>query len=244
MPINLKGNEIANGDITSLGVFKTRIPTDGLAFFLDAADLNSYSGTGTAWNDLSGNGYNFTWGATPTFAGSGLGSYLQTNNNNAASGPASNSVGITNTSGYSIIWISLTVSQTQNSAFKFYGSDIYGRGIFVHPSWTDSTIYFDQGGCCGTDQRTNYTFTATDFSNWRMWTLTSDVNTRQIWMNDVAYTTNTTTAANINLTSTAIDVGGSNDGYWDARIKVFFAYNRRLERYEINQIYQALKGRL
>lgn len=244
MPINLKDNEIASGDTTNIGVFKTRIPTDGLVFFLDAADLNSYSGTGTAWSDLSGNGNNFTWTSAPTFAGSGLGTYLQTDNNKKASGPASNSVGITNTSGYSVIWVSLTVSQTSNSGFKFYGSDLYGRGIFVHPSWTNSTIYFDQGGCCNADQRTSYTFTATDFSNWRMWAVTSDVYTRQIWMNDVAYTTNTTTAANINLTATAIDVAGSDEAYWDARVKVFLVYKRRLERYEINQIYQALKGRL
>ena len=243
MPINLKGNEITSGDTTNAGVFKTRIPTDGLVFFLDAADKNSYSGTGTSWTDLSGNGNNFTWASTPTFTDSGLGSYFSTNNN-LATGPASNSVGINNTSGYSVIWISLTNNQGSNSGFKFAGSDAYTRGIFVHPSWTNSTIYFDQGGCCGSDTRTSYTFTTGDFSAYRMWTLTSDVYTRQIWMNDVAYTTNTTTAADINLTATGIQVAGTNEGYWDARLKVFLVYRRRLERNEISQIYQALKGRL
>lgn len=243
MPINLKGNEITSGDTTNAGVFKTRIPTDGLVFFLDAADKNSYSGTGTSWTDLSGNGNNFTWASTPTFTDSGLGSYFQMNNNNKATGPASNSVGITDSTGYSIIWISLTVTQTSNSAFKFYTTS-GDRGIFAHPSWTNSTIYFDQGGCCNADQRTSYTFAATDFSNWRMWTLTSDVYTRQIWMNDVAYTTNTTTAANLGLGTTGIDVGGTSESYWDGRLKVFLVYKRRLERNEISQIYQALKGRL
>jgi hypothetical protein len=33
---------------------------DGLVLALDAADRNSYPGTGTTWNDLSGNGYNAT----------------------------------------------------------------------------------------------------------------------------------------------------------------------------------------
>ena len=31
-----------------------KIVTDGLVLALDAADRNSYSGSGAAWNDLSG----------------------------------------------------------------------------------------------------------------------------------------------------------------------------------------------
>jgi hypothetical protein len=34
-----------------------RIVTDGLVLALDAADRNSYPGSGTTWTDLSGNGY-------------------------------------------------------------------------------------------------------------------------------------------------------------------------------------------
>jgi hypothetical protein len=37
-----------------------RIITDGLVLSLDAADKNSYPGSGTTWSDLSGNGYDFT----------------------------------------------------------------------------------------------------------------------------------------------------------------------------------------
>lgn len=47
-----------------------------LEFCLDAADINSYSGSGQTWTDLSGNGYNFLRGTTsgaeatdPTFNG-------------------------------------------------------------------------------------------------------------------------------------------------------------------------------
>ena len=36
------------------------IVKDGLVLCLDAADKNSYNGTGTMWRDLSGNGYNAT----------------------------------------------------------------------------------------------------------------------------------------------------------------------------------------
>lgn len=37
-----------------------KIITDGLILSLDAADINSYPGSGTTWYDVSGNNYNFT----------------------------------------------------------------------------------------------------------------------------------------------------------------------------------------
>jgi len=46
----------------------------GLRLFLDAGDSRSYSGTGTAWNDISGNGVNFT-----LRGGTGTASYAASN---------------------------------------------------------------------------------------------------------------------------------------------------------------------
>ena len=43
------------------------IVTDGLQVLLDAADINSYPGTGTTWTDLSGNGNNGTLTNGPSF---------------------------------------------------------------------------------------------------------------------------------------------------------------------------------
>ena len=46
--------------------YNTSIVRDGLVVHLDAANKKSYPGTGTAWNDLSGNGNNFTvFGGAP-----------------------------------------------------------------------------------------------------------------------------------------------------------------------------------
>ena len=44
-----------------------RIVTDGLVLALDAADRNSYPGSGTTWTDLSGNGTNGNLVNSPTF---------------------------------------------------------------------------------------------------------------------------------------------------------------------------------
>ncbi len=44
-----------------------KIVTDGLVFAVDAADKNSYPGSGTTWYDLSGNGNDGTLTNGPTF---------------------------------------------------------------------------------------------------------------------------------------------------------------------------------
>ena len=49
------------------------IITDGLVLALDAANTKSYPGSGTTWNDLSGNGNNGTLTNGPTFNSNRLG---------------------------------------------------------------------------------------------------------------------------------------------------------------------------
>ena len=45
------------------------VVTDGLVLALDAADKNSYPGTGTTWYDTSGNGFHHTIVNSPTYTG-------------------------------------------------------------------------------------------------------------------------------------------------------------------------------
>jgi hypothetical protein len=53
-----------------------KIVTNGLILSLDAADRNSYPGTGTTWTDLSGNGNNGTLTNGPTFNSANGGSIV------------------------------------------------------------------------------------------------------------------------------------------------------------------------
>jgi hypothetical protein len=64
MPINVNGNIVSSSDITSAGIFKTKVPRDSCVLHLDAGDLNSYPGSGTSWFDLSGNNNTFTINAS------------------------------------------------------------------------------------------------------------------------------------------------------------------------------------
>ena len=49
------------------------IITDGLVLHLDAANTNSYPGSGTTWTDISGKGHNGTLDNGPTFSSGNMG---------------------------------------------------------------------------------------------------------------------------------------------------------------------------
>lgn len=68
-----KVNTINNGSITSQ---PSPILTGGLVLNLDAANPASYSGTGTTWTDLSGNGNNGTLTNGPTYTSGNGGSLV------------------------------------------------------------------------------------------------------------------------------------------------------------------------
>jgi len=53
-----------------------KIVTNGLVLCLNAADKNSYLGSGTTWTDISGNGYNGTLTNGPTFNSANGGSIV------------------------------------------------------------------------------------------------------------------------------------------------------------------------
>lgn len=46
-----------------------KIVREGLVLYLDAADINSYPGSGTTWFDVSGNGFHHTLSGSPTYNG-------------------------------------------------------------------------------------------------------------------------------------------------------------------------------
>lgn len=55
-------------------IYGPKIVTNGLILSLDAADINSYPGSGTSMYDLSGNNYTFTLQGNATYSTQGKGS--------------------------------------------------------------------------------------------------------------------------------------------------------------------------
>ena len=251
MPIDVGGYRISSGMEDYFTPPTVPIITDGLSIFLDAGNTDSYLGTGTAWNDLSGNGNNFTWFTTPTFSSSGATSNFTTSGNRCT-GPASNSVGINNTSGYTVFLVFKQNALVATSAFKFYNTNgknasSTSRGIFTHCTWSDNNIYFDQGGCCNADTRTSVA--SGGVTNWSVvvFRRLTNSSTRSIWKNGSALTTNSNSAANIDLGTATIDLGSTdeigNSGTWNANLNSFVVYNRGLSDSELQEVSDYFKTR-
>ena len=221
------------------------IVNTGLQLYLDANNTTSYPETGSTWFDLSGNNRNFTWASSPSFNSSGI-KYFNTLNN-AANGPASNSFNVTNTSGYTIFMTILQNSLVSTGAFKWYGTGTNTRGIFSHCTWSDGSIYWDQGGCCASDTRTKVALSSST-GTWHVIAFRNNYSAtnRTIWRNNQILTTNTSSIANLNLNTTAAQVGSSNEyggnsSTWNARIGQFALYNRSLSDAEMTSVYNTLR---
>jgi hypothetical protein len=105
-----------------------KIVTSGLILELDAADRNSYIGSGTNWKDLSGNIYNSTLTNGPTFNSSNGGSVVFDGIDDLGLINSANRLQFTNSQAYSIsAWIfwteSLTALGTVFSYSKSTGSN-------------------------------------------------------------------------------------------------------------------------
>ena len=226
------------------------IPQSGLSLYLDASNPISYPGSGTTWYDLSGNNKNFTWATSPSFNSSGV-KYFNTLNN-AANGPASNSFNITNTSGYTIFLTMYQNSALQASSFKWYSSNGAGvtsqaRGIFSHATWSENNVYWDQGGCCNSDTRTNVLL-GNPVGSWHVIGYRNNyaATNRTIWDGSSIIQTNTSAIANINLDSRAAQIAssdeyGGNASVWNARIGQFVLYNKPLSDSEMVSVINKLK---
>jgi hypothetical protein len=225
------------------------IAIEGLQLFLDAANPDSYPGTGNTWFDLSGNGRNFTCNAAPnTATDSGIFHFLT--NGRIARGPASNSFGVTNTSGYTIFVICRQITSLSTAAFNWYGNG-YTRGIFAHLTWSDNRIYFDSGVSGST--RTEVASLGAPYlgaagaQDWNVWTFRRFglSNVRTISKNGAIMTLNDAAVDLGTLGAGAAEVGNT-DQYpftWDARLHSFLLYNKGLSDEEVRQTTHALRAK-
>lgn len=215
--------------------------TSNLQLLLDASNPKSYPGSGTIWYDVSGKNKHFTW-STATYTSNGSRSYFSTNGN-TCTGPASNSFNINNGTGYTIITVFSTQTFNGQTFFKWAGSDAYTRGFFMHPGWSNYTLYWDQGGCCNADQRLQVTYDSNTLSNFQVWAFRSRLYDRHQFKNGISQGSSSTYAANINLTSTAASVANSESTAWDGRLAYFALYNTGLDDSTILNISNSLRGR-
>lgn len=224
-----------------------KIVTEGLVLYLDAGNSKSYPGTGTTWNDLSRNNNNGTLTNGPTYSGSGGGSivfdgsndYVDTNNyfNNLFTGTQSFSISC---------WLNPSSTQLQFA-------DIWGnhggstgsenRGIVLQQnSNVTNQYYFAYGD--NTTFRISSTFNLTA-NIYSQVTLTKNATHTSIYVNGTRLVYSNLTQSIFPTTSLTfrIGIGYRITRYWKGNIGNFSIYSKELDSVEIQQNYNALKGR-
>jgi hypothetical protein len=234
MPLYVKNNKvISSSDITSAGVFKTKVNRDGLVLYYDGADLSSNNGGGSTWTDLSGSGYNGTLTNGASFTSTNGGSVLFDGSNDYVETNSSTII----PNGLSPFTIEALYTMTGTG----------GGALFVNygPGYTSGTIWFS-------GQYGVYVNGAVYAAGAPLSTGTRHlVSTRNsdgftsTYINGVLSNTGMLTASISNSQNYRIgtDVNGTAEPF-AGHLYLIRVYNRALNPYEISENFQANRGRV
>lgn len=224
------------------------IVSDGLIFYLDAANKQSFSGSGTAWNDLTGNN-NTTLVNSPTYTASN-GGYFSFNGTNQEVTTTLEYTNFHTTSFTLCGWFRTSVA----SGRKIIGFERNRTGTALLAY--DRHIYIDNTSgkvVWGVWNGTNNIITSTASYNdnkWHNFAATQIMGTGiELFVDGVSQgilATTSTSSTNPYLRIAGYGIsswtGGSN-GYFTGDISALSLYSRTLSTAEIQNNFNALKGR-
>jgi hypothetical protein len=218
-----------------------QLVTNGLVLNLDAAKVDSYPGTGTAWRDLSGNNNNGTLTNGPTFSGIGKQAAIVFD-------------GVDD-------YIITSQSQSFNdfsvcAFFKDNSSTGYARivdGRYIDGFWfgRDGSGQSNKygGGC---KQISGFNFITLTAGQWHFIAMTRSGTTLTVYGDGIT-NTNITTCGSGSTALHLLTVGATiNDGdpvnpaqrdWFKGNIPSIQIYNRALSATEVSQNFNALRGR-
>jgi len=224
--------------------YNPRTVTDGLVLYLDAANPKSYPGSGTVWTDLSGNGndgtlvngvgYNSANNGSMVFDGSD--DYVTTSNQ---LDPIAYGLFADSTSFWSVSsWFLPDTSNSAAGAITSKGGGIGGQATYV--VWEEGTaLKVRLRGGTILDITTSLT------SNWNEVVITWDGTSAKAYLNglyisDIVIGSFSKQTNNFNMGA----AGGTGTGVrYLGRISDTKVYNRALSSSEIQQNFNALRGR-
>lgn len=224
-----------------------KIVTDRLVMCLDAGNLKSYPGSGTAWTDLSRTGNNGTLTNGPTFNSSNGGSIVFDNVDDHVVIPPSCLVTGTGFSG--CFWAYIPRGGPGSSIIYFANASgrIIDTTILPYGA-SQSRIWYDAGRDLSNNvNRINPIFEAVDIYNrWNYFAFTKNATTgfMGIYRNGVLISS--TSAATLSIISAVNGYIGYSPQwnlYHYGSLTLVKIYSRELSEKEILQNYNATKGR-
>jgi len=247
MPLDIGGNRITSQLLAALP--NPGIVTSGLIVYLDAGNIASYPGSGTTWYDLSGNNNHFTLYNTPTFSTN----YFNFDGTNDYASSAS--LNLTSYSSVTVdVWLKASAgvngmvwehTADWNSNPGAIGLAQYstGAGYSLNESHTNHNTYSPRNY-----NQTNGTIWHTETN---IFSRVSDSTGRLTYINGATksfnstYGTGTATTGSESFANSTLYIGarGGSSSVWTGQMGVFLIYGRKLAAAEIQQNFNALRGR-
>jgi hypothetical protein len=218
---------------------------DGLVLYLDAGNIQSYSGSGTTWTDLSGNDNNGTLTNGPTYSSTNGGSIVFDGNNDYVDTIATTNTfsadfsvngwykASTNTGGYRILFETNGYRQG-TGGIAIYQYDDYFK------IWK-----LNSGGSSFTEMITTSSGTM-GLNVWKQFVLVRSNGVLTFYLNtnlSGTYSTDSQNYYSDNLTGKYNIGGGRTQYFFNGNISQASIYNRALSAAEVLQNYNTLKDR-
>ena len=230
--------------------YNPRIVTDGLVLALDAENTKSYPGSGTTWYDLSGNGYNFNINASAYSTNGGI-PHMNFEGSYGSAKYAAGFQDVPSTGGEGTIIIFSTILNSTETWRTLVRGASADHQVIVQSGTNNLGIYDNNGGQFidsgfDIDSLPN-PYTKFNFMCWR---LSSSSPYYKFQYNDNS-TIYQITDSNATFNNGFYVIGayhnqssavGTSSQYW-GKIGMFLYYNRTLSDVEVQQNYNAIKGR-
>ena len=228
--------------------------TDGLILDLDAANSKSYSGSGTVWRDLSGNGYDGTLTNGPLYKNQN-GGVISFDGTNDYVAFANTTIGSFNNATFSFgSWFyfdgtsqaGTMIGKRNDSPYNQYNmsinNDAQNGGL-----GTKLTAFANSDQNSGGYMTFNYQLSG---AAWYYGVCVINNNSQKLYVNGVnvlslsqLYSGTTFNISGKPLYVGALNVNNAPVGFFKSNIATAFLYNRALSASEVSQNYNALKGR-
>ena len=224
--------------------YNTSIVTNGLVLCLDAANSKSYPGSGTTWTDLSGNGNSGTLINSPIYNTSNNGSFTFNGSNTYVDTTFATNI-VTTGFTYSF-WFNANQLTVDFPAQYFINSD--GNTIFriERNSAGSNSIEFghsQNGGLISNTELSSFNFPN---NIWHYCSLVYDGNFKYIYKNGILDATSSSGQVLTYYAGAFLRIGARQGGSllpFKGEISYVTLHNRALTASEINQNFNALRGR-
>jgi len=233
MPINLSNNIVVQSGFTNNGDYTDRIIRDDLKIYLDAANPNSWTGSGN-WLDLSGYGNDCVWGTAPSF----VDQYFNFTGTQAGTITANSSLDGSKNQTVMMVLMKTNSAARRNPWNRAYGG--YG-------TWTDeiagtTNYYFGDAGD-STDPYVSSATSAISLNTWKILTASRNLEKQLTYKNGIQESEVTNPYGQLTTDNNNITIGNGYAGPWIGRIALVLMYTRALHPYEVAVNFQAIRGR-